>query len=204
MDAVAVHRPDRVALDDDVVELGGPGVAEDLEEDSRAGVVVLLRLVAVDVVDVESADAVVRAGPRVGTGDVHTAPGRGGVALVGDVEVAYLPVLTLPSFAAQGALQDVAEYASPAKDDFQEAAWTSVTLGDQVYGAPVDTGPMVMFYNKEVFDSLDLAPPPRPGRSTRRRPGRSTPPALAGSSRRPTWTTTTRASPGRRTPAGSA
>ncbi|MFI1960945.1 ABC transporter substrate-binding protein [Streptomyces althioticus] len=66
---------------------------------------------------------------------------------------------TLPSFAAQAALQDVAEYASPAKDDFQEAAWASVTLGDQVYGAPVDTGPMVMFYNKEVFDSLDLAPP---------------------------------------------
>ncbi|MFF9753904.1 ABC transporter substrate-binding protein [Streptomyces sp. NPDC014344] len=66
---------------------------------------------------------------------------------------------TLPSFAAQGALLDVAEHASGAEGDFQEAAWKSVTLGDQVYGAPVDTGPMVMFYNKEVFDSLDLAPP---------------------------------------------
>ncbi|MFJ6307939.1 extracellular solute-binding protein [Streptomyces althioticus] len=134
---------------------------------------------------------------------MHTAPGRGGVALVGDVEVAYLPVLTLPSFAAQGALQDVAEYASPAKDDFQEAAWTSVTLGDQVYGAPVDTGPMVMFYNKEVFDSLDLAPPATWAEYEKaaRKIHASGPRRYISS---PYLDYDYAASPGRRTPAGSA
>ncbi|MEU6485652.1 extracellular solute-binding protein [Streptomyces sp. NPDC046887] len=66
---------------------------------------------------------------------------------------------TLPSFAAQGALENVAEHAAASKDDFQEAAWKSVTLGDQVFGAPVDTGPMALFYNKKVFDSLKLQPP---------------------------------------------
>ncbi|MBU3867532.1 sugar ABC transporter substrate-binding protein [Streptomyces sp. 4503] len=66
---------------------------------------------------------------------------------------------TLPSFAAQGALEDVAEYASPSKGEFQDAAWKSVTLGDNVYGAPVDTGPMALFYNKKVFASLGLKPP---------------------------------------------
>ncbi|MFF7333481.1 extracellular solute-binding protein [Streptomyces sp. NPDC008150] len=66
---------------------------------------------------------------------------------------------TLPSFAAQGALQDVTKYATADKGDYQEAAWKSVTLGGQVYGAPLDTGPMALFYNKEVFDSLGLKPP---------------------------------------------
>ncbi|MFC0051938.1 ABC transporter substrate-binding protein [Streptomyces actinomycinicus] len=65
---------------------------------------------------------------------------------------------SLPSFAAQGALQDVARYANADKGDFQPAAWRSVTLGDAVYGAPVDTGPMAMFYNKKVFASLGLKP----------------------------------------------
>ncbi|KUJ64945.1 ABC transporter substrate-binding protein [Streptomyces albus subsp. albus] len=66
---------------------------------------------------------------------------------------------TLPSFAAQGALEDVAEYASASKGEFQDAAWKSVTLGGNVYGAPVDTGPMALFYNKKVFTSLGLKPP---------------------------------------------
>lgn len=66
---------------------------------------------------------------------------------------------TLPSFAAQGALTDVSKYANGDEGDFQEAAWKSVSLGDAVYGAPVDTGPMGLFYNKKVYDELDLKPP---------------------------------------------
>ncbi|ATL26008.1 ABC transporter substrate-binding protein [Streptomyces formicae] len=66
---------------------------------------------------------------------------------------------TLPSFAAQGALQDVAKYAEGDKGDFQKAAWNSVSLGGAVYGAPVDTGPMALFYNKKVYDELDLKAP---------------------------------------------
>jgi multiple sugar transport system substrate-binding protein len=66
---------------------------------------------------------------------------------------------TLPSFAAQGALQNIAQYANASKDEFQPASWKSVSLGDNVYGAPVDTGPMALFYNKKVFDRLGLRPP---------------------------------------------
>ncbi|RCG15533.1 extracellular solute-binding protein [Streptomyces diacarni] len=66
---------------------------------------------------------------------------------------------TIPSFATQGALENVAEYASPDKGDYVDAAWQSVTLAGNVYGAPVDTGPMALFYNKKVFDSLGLKPP---------------------------------------------
>ncbi|MGW7054156.1 ABC transporter substrate-binding protein [Streptomyces sp. NPDC054887] len=66
---------------------------------------------------------------------------------------------TMPSFAAQGALKDVAKYAASSKQDYQPAAWNSVSLGSAVYGAPVDTGPMALFYNKKLFDSLGLQPP---------------------------------------------
>ncbi|MEV0324680.1 ABC transporter substrate-binding protein [Streptomyces sp. NPDC050658] len=66
---------------------------------------------------------------------------------------------TLPSFAAQGALTDVSKEANGDKGDFQQAAWRSVSLGDAVYGAPVDTGPMALFYNKKLYDELDLKPP---------------------------------------------
>ncbi|MCU1529469.1 MAG: transporter substrate-binding protein [Frondihabitans sp.] len=66
---------------------------------------------------------------------------------------------TLPSFAAQGALQDVSKYADADKNEFQPAAWKSVSVGSNVYGAPVDTGPMVMFYNKSDFTSLGLPAP---------------------------------------------
>jgi multiple sugar transport system substrate-binding protein len=66
---------------------------------------------------------------------------------------------TLTSFAAQGALEDVSAFASDSEDDFVPATWSAVTIGDAVYGAPVDQGPMALFYNKEVFDSLGIAVP---------------------------------------------
>ncbi|MFE9560927.1 ABC transporter substrate-binding protein [Streptomyces sp. NPDC006487] len=73
--------------------------------------------------------------------------------------LAQLGYETLPSFAAQGALQDVSKRAGSAASDYQKAAWNAVSLGDAVYGAPVDTGPMALFYNKKLFDSLGLQPP---------------------------------------------
>ncbi|MEW2490580.1 extracellular solute-binding protein [Streptomyces sp. NPDC048411] len=66
---------------------------------------------------------------------------------------------TLPSFAAQGALENVAEFASVDQGAFQEVAWKAVTPGENVYSAPVVTGPMALFHNKKVFDSLGLKAP---------------------------------------------
>ncbi|MEV0399643.1 sugar ABC transporter substrate-binding protein [Actinoallomurus sp. NPDC050550] len=85
--------------------------------------------------------------------------------ILGAVQAGNAPCLaqvgyeTLPSFAAQGALQDVARYANPSRAEFQPATWKSVSLGNNVYGAPVDTGPMALFYNKKAFDKLGLKPP---------------------------------------------
>lgn len=66
---------------------------------------------------------------------------------------------TLTSFAAQGALEDVSEFANANEDEFTPASWSAMSIGDAVYGAPVDQGPMALFYNKEVFDGLGIAVP---------------------------------------------
>jgi multiple sugar transport system substrate-binding protein len=85
--------------------------------------------------------------------------------MLGAVQAGNAPCLaqvgyeTLPSFAAQGALQNIARYAQPSEDEFQPATWKSVSLGGDIYGAPVDTGPMALFYNRTVFDKLGLRPP---------------------------------------------
>lgn len=66
---------------------------------------------------------------------------------------------TLPTFESQGALDNVAKYADADEKQFASWTWKAVSQGDAVYGAPVDTGPMAMFYNKKVFASLGIAVP---------------------------------------------
>ena len=66
---------------------------------------------------------------------------------------------TLTSFAAQGALEDVTEFAAANQSEYVESAWNSVTVGGKIFAAPVDTGPMAMYYNKEVFEKHKVAVP---------------------------------------------
>ncbi|MFH8736535.1 ABC transporter substrate-binding protein [Streptomyces sp. NPDC017964] len=58
---------------------------------------------------------------------------------------------TLPSFAAAGALQDVGRYANKSRDQYVDWTWKSVSVADQVYGIPLDTGPEAMFYRADVL-----------------------------------------------------
>ncbi|MFD6175418.1 MULTISPECIES: ABC transporter substrate-binding protein [unclassified Isoptericola] len=58
---------------------------------------------------------------------------------------------TMPSFVSEGNLLEVTDIASKDADAYTPAGWSGVTVGDRVYGAPQDQGPMVLFYNKDVF-----------------------------------------------------
>ena len=73
--------------------------------------------------------------------------------------VAQVGYETMTSFVAQGALQDVTKYAAQDKASYTPAAWNSVNVAGVTYGAPVDVGPMGLFYNKKVFSALGLKPP---------------------------------------------
>ncbi|MHC5797930.1 ABC transporter substrate-binding protein [Lacisediminihabitans sp. FW035] len=67
----------------------------------------------------------------------------------------------IPTMVSADALKDISKDVDPKlKDKFSEGVWSSVTLGsDAVYGIPQDSGPMMFYYRKDVFDSLDLKAP---------------------------------------------
>ena len=63
-------------------------------------------------------------------------------------------------FQAQDALVDLKDLGyEDVKDNFSEGAWKDVSVGDAVYGAPVDGGPMGMIYRKDIFDQYGITPP---------------------------------------------
>ncbi len=66
----------------------------------------------------------------------------------------------IPTFQVQEALVDLSDLGyEEVKDNFSEGAWKDVSVGDAVYGAPVDGGPMGMIYRKDIFDQYGITPP---------------------------------------------
>jgi len=60
----------------------------------------------------------------------------------------------------QDALVDISGFGyEDVKDNFSEGAWKDVSVGDGVYGAPIDGGPMAMIYRKDVFQQYGITPP---------------------------------------------
>lgn len=70
---------------------------------------------------------------------------------------------TLPAFRVQDGLADISACAgvSDAKADFSSGLWNQVTFGEKtaVYALPQDSGPMQMFYRKDLFDKAGLKAP---------------------------------------------
>ncbi|MEU1245334.1 ABC transporter substrate-binding protein [Micromonospora arida] len=66
----------------------------------------------------------------------------------------------IPTFQIQGALVDIKQYGFDAvKANYGEGAWKDVSVGDKVYGVPVDGGPVAMIYRKDIFDKYKITPP---------------------------------------------
>ncbi|MFD7857860.1 ABC transporter substrate-binding protein [Streptomyces microflavus] len=66
---------------------------------------------------------------------------------------------SVPTFLAEGALQDIAAHTDDVKSEFSDFAWSQVAYGDQVVGIPVDVGPQALFYRTDVFEKFQLKPP---------------------------------------------
>ncbi|WP_214467637.1 ABC transporter substrate-binding protein [Microbacterium flavescens] len=66
----------------------------------------------------------------------------------------------IATFQAQDALVELNDLGyEDVKDNFSEGAWKDVSVGDGVYGAPVDGGPMGMIYRTDIFDEYGITPP---------------------------------------------
>ncbi len=78
----------------------------------------------------------------------------------GAPDVAQIEYQALPQFALPGSLVDLRQYGF---DQFQSAytpsTWAAVHAADGLFGLPQDSGPMALFYNKEVFDKYGLTVP---------------------------------------------
>jgi multiple sugar transport system substrate-binding protein len=66
----------------------------------------------------------------------------------------------IPTFQIQEALVDIREYGyDEVEADYSEGAWKDVSVGDGVYGVPVDGGPMGMIYRADIFEQYGITPP---------------------------------------------
>ncbi|MFY1673054.1 ABC transporter substrate-binding protein [Plantactinospora sp. WMMB334] len=98
---------------------------------------------------------------NAGTGnDQYTALQNAVKAGSGVPDVAQIEYYALPQFVLSKALTSLDGYGTDALDGtFTPGPWNAVRSGDAVYGLPMDSGPMALFYNKEVFDKHGLTVP---------------------------------------------
>ncbi|MEE6262567.1 ABC transporter substrate-binding protein [Plantactinospora sonchi] len=78
----------------------------------------------------------------------------------GAPDVLMIEMDRIPTFQIQKAIVDIKKYGFDAvKANYGEGAWKDVSVGDAVYGVPVDGGPVAMIYRKDIFDKYDITPP---------------------------------------------
>jgi multiple sugar transport system substrate-binding protein len=78
----------------------------------------------------------------------------------GAPDVVMLEADRIPTFQIQDALVDLTDLGyADVQANFSEGAWKDVSVGDAVYGAPIDGGPMGMIYRKDIFDQYGITPP---------------------------------------------
>ncbi|AYY13157.1 sugar ABC transporter substrate-binding protein [Actinobacteria bacterium YIM 96077] len=115
-------------------------VVEDFEEEYPE--------VSVDLVNAGSGD------------DQYTALQNAISAGSGIPDVAHIEYFALAQFVHAEALTDLAQFgAAELEGTYTPGPWSSVSQGEGVYGLPMDSGPMALFYNKEVFDTHDVDVP---------------------------------------------
>ncbi len=98
---------------------------------------------------------------NAGTGNDHYTKLQNAIkAGSGAPDVAQIEYQTLPQFALPGSLVDLRQYGFESfKDAYTPSTWAAVYAGEGLYGLPQDSGPMALFYNKEVFDKYGIAVP---------------------------------------------
>ncbi|NYI40091.1 ABC transporter substrate-binding protein [Demequina lutea] len=78
----------------------------------------------------------------------------------GAPDVVMLEADRIANYVVQKALVDIKSYGYDAvKDNFSAGAWKDVSVGDSVYAAPVDGGPMGMIYRTDVFAKYGISVP---------------------------------------------
>ncbi|MEU2499271.1 extracellular solute-binding protein [Streptomyces pseudogriseolus] len=95
------------------------------------------------------------------SGDKHyTALSNAISAGKGVPDVAQLEYFSIGQYSLTKGLTDLSGFgAGKLASKYTPGPWNAVTEGDKVYGLPMDSGPMALFYNKQLFDKYKIAVP---------------------------------------------
>ncbi|GAA1772499.1 sugar ABC transporter substrate-binding protein [Streptomonospora arabica] len=75
-------------------------------------------------------------------------------------DLAQIEYFALSQFAVGESVADLSSMGAADLDGtFSKGPWSSVNLEGGVYGMPMDSGPMALFYNKDVFDEHGIEVP---------------------------------------------
>ncbi|MEV0892497.1 sugar ABC transporter substrate-binding protein [Promicromonospora sp. MEB111] len=98
---------------------------------------------------------------NVGTGNDHYVALQNAISAGSGVpDVAQMEYYALPQFSIGESLADLAPYgASELDGTYSPGPWGAVTSGDAVYGLPMDSGPMALFYNAKTFEKAGVEVP---------------------------------------------
>lgn len=75
-------------------------------------------------------------------------------------DVVQLEYQSLPQFVLSKSVLDLTGYGfGDLESDYTASTWGAVAQNGGIWGLPQDSGPMALFYNKEVFDQYGIAVP---------------------------------------------
>jgi len=75
-------------------------------------------------------------------------------------DVALIESSHLAEIVALGGLMDVTDRVAPYVDDINAYRWPDATLDGKIYAVPWDSGPVVMYYRRDVFEKAGLPSEP--------------------------------------------
>ncbi|MHC5906908.1 ABC transporter substrate-binding protein [Streptomyces sp. S6] len=67
---------------------------------------------------------------------------------------------TIPSMLVKNTIMDITQYAGADMAKFVPSTVSASSIDGKVYGIPVDVGPMVLFYRKDLFTKYGITKPP--------------------------------------------
>lgn len=78
----------------------------------------------------------------------------------GAADVVAIEIQNLPQYMELGALEDMTDLIEPYKANFNKYKVDSATLDGKVYAMPIDSGPVGVYYRRDVFEKAGLPSDP--------------------------------------------
>jgi len=75
-------------------------------------------------------------------------------------DVATVETSHLAQMVATGALEDLTEKITPYKDKMNAFKWTDATMDGKIYAMPWDSGPVALYYRRDVFEKAGYSSDP--------------------------------------------